>query len=140
MSNSEIACAKLADEYLVAKLAGNTLRCETLEGTIRDLARKYSHRDDVLECLASMERHKSMRKPGAGAPKMLQEIAAAIESKYASGDFTRRGDCDGDKLVFQIDSLRVTCKDLPGAVALVVAKYRRGLGKSRGARYGTINA
>ena len=29
---------------------------------------------------------------------------------------------------------------MPGAVALLSAKYRRGMGKSRPARYGTANA
>ena len=78
-----------------------------------------------------------MRKPGTSAPKMLQEIATTIDSKYARGDFERLED---DRILFKIDKLRVTCKDLPGAVALLSAKYRRGMGNSRSARYGTNNA
>ena len=122
--DTHIHPAVLADYYLQAKLAGNTSLCLALECFIRDLARMHFNRPEVLEALASMERHKKRRKMGKGAPRMLQDIAAAIDTKYAAGDFERLAD---GRIKFRIDSLAVTCKNMPGAVALLSAKYRRGL-------------
>ena len=78
-----------------------------------------------------------MRKPGTGGERMLKDIAAEIERRYSTGAYTRLSD---GRLQFHIDSLKVTCQDMPGAVALVCAKYRRGMPKSRSGRYGSANA
>ena len=121
----------LADNYLQAKLSGNTAECTALECFIRDLARMHFMRGDVRAALASMERHKSMRRPGKGGGKMLQEIGAQIRTMYASGNYQ----AVGEQIVFMIRAgkpgnfLTVRCKDLPGAVELVACKYERGLPK-----------
>ena len=118
----------VADAYLQAKLAGDADACIAYEAHARDLARLHFQREDVRECLAAVERYKAMRKPGKNAPRMFQDIAGEIERAYAAGDYQAAGD---GRIVFTIDRLRVTCKDLPGAVALVCAKYRRGIPRRR---------
>lgn len=114
----------LADDYLQGKLKGNTSLCLALECFIRDLARMHFDKPGVLEALSKMERYKAMRKPGTGAPRMFQEIADIIEQDYIAGDYIRLAD---NKIQFWAGNLKVTCESLPGAVALVCAKYRRGL-------------
>ena len=80
----------------------------------------------VLQALQSMERHKSRRKMGQRAGADLQDIARKIEENYKIGWFKLVGDgC----VEFHINGLKIRCKDKPGAVALVVAKYRRGVPK-----------
>jgi hypothetical protein len=75
-----------------------------------------------------------MRKPGNGGERMLKDIAGAIERAYQAGDYETLGD---GRIKFRVGNLAVTCKNMPGAVALVVAKYRRGLSSKPGpARYG----
>ena len=115
----------LADNYLQAKLSGNTDECLALEFYIRDLARTHFHRIEVLDALAAMERHKARRTMGKSAPKMLREIGARIRSDYSAGRYQVLPGIEGIK--FRIDSLAVTCKDLPGAVELIACKYERGL-------------
>lgn len=135
--DSHIHPDTLASDYIQASLAGNKSLCLALECHIRDLARVHFERDEVRACLATMERQKSRGKMGQGAPRMLQDIATEIERAYARGDFQMYND---GRIKFRIGSLAVTCKDSAGAVALVCAKYRRGIGKSRSARYGSHNA
>jgi hypothetical protein len=139
--------ATLADDYLQAKLAGNKSLCLALHCFIQDLARMHFNRPEVLRALDDIERYAQMRKPGKGAPKMLQDIADQIEQLYAEGLFDTLGD---GRIQFRVFTggkpgqksprphLKVTCKNMPGAVALVAAKYRRGLSSKPGpARYGT---
>ena len=131
--DAHIPPATLADDHLQAKLAGNAPLVLALECFMRDLARRYFHLPEVLQALAKIERNASMRKPSTGAPRMLQDIADAIETRYASGDYFK---LTCGRVLFTIPTgvgghLRVTCEDMPGAVALVCAKYRRGLPKRR---------
>ena len=132
--DSHIPPATIADDYLQAKLAGKTSLCLALEEHTRDMARLHFDKPGVLEALSAVERHKKIRKPGKGAPKMLQQIADSIESDYAAGKYQALGD---GRIQFTAGNTRIKCKNSPGAVALVVAKYRRGIGSSRAARYGT---
>ena len=129
--------ATIADDYLQAKLAGKKSLCLALEEHVRDMARVYFDKPGVLEALSAVERHKKIRKPGKNAPKMLQEIADSIETDYAAGDYQALED---GRIEFTAGNTRIKCKNAPGAVALVVAKYRRGLGNSRAARYGKNTA
>lgn len=129
--------ATIVDDYLQAKLAGKTSLCLALEEHARDMARQYFDKPGVLEALSAVERYKKMRKPGKGAPKILQQIADSIESDYAAGNYEALGD---GRIQFTAGNTRIKCKNAPGAVALVVAKYRRGIGSSRAARYGKNTA
>ena len=131
-----------ADDYLQAKLAGNVSLCLALECYIRDLARLHFHRPEVLEALAAMERHKGLRKMGSSGSEGLKAIADDIEHRYAKRHYIS---LDDGRITFVIPTgekrhFKITCKDRPGAVALVVAKYRRGMLKSRSGRYGTDTA
>ena len=119
-----LAPDEIADNYLQAKLAGRKSECLGLELAARQLAMRYFHKPGVNEMLAKVERYKAMRKPGTRAPKMFQDIAGEIERRYKTGMYTI---LSGSRIQFHIDSLTVTCDNMPGAVALVVAKYRRGL-------------
>lgn len=135
--DNHIPPAVLADNYLQSKLSGNVAECLALELFTRQLAMRYYHVTEVRDCLASIERYKAMRKPGAGGARIYQDIADAIDAKYAAGDFERLAD---DRIKFRIDSLAVTCRASKAAVLLLSAKYRRGMPKSRSGRYGTDNA
>lgn len=133
----------LADQYKLAKLADEKSYMLAIEHHLRHAARIHFHKNDVLKALQEMEKTKSARKFGKGAGKELQFIADEIERKYTAGeyDYLERG----EKVKFTISPksggcLKVTCENRPGAVAWVAAKYRRGIGKSRSARYGTANA
>jgi hypothetical protein len=137
----------LADEYLQAKLAGDSERCLAIELYCRQAAMSFCHVPEVLEMLASVERYKAMRKPGTGAPKMLQDIARQIEVMYSCGEYDQ---LDDGRIQFYVmlgdkpgpylprPHIKITCKNMPGAVALVAAKYRRGFSSKPGpARYGS---
>ena len=130
--DAHIPPATLADDHLRAKLAGNAPLALALECFMRDLARIYFHVDAVRAALAKIERNVGMRKLGTSAPRMLKDIAAKIERFYASGCYDTNAN---GTICFMINTgsgtLRVTCEDMPGAVALVCAKYRRGLPKRR---------
>jgi hypothetical protein len=115
--------ATLADNYLQAKLAGRGSECLALETYMRDMARIHFHRPEVRQALQDMEKHKARRKMGKGGTKMLKDIAARIRRDYAEGWYAHAGD---GRIVFKIDSLKVTCKHSPGAVELVACKYERG--------------
>jgi hypothetical protein len=120
---------QLADRYLQIKLGGDreaSSHCMAIEAHLRDLARLHFERADVLNALQQMENHKKRRKMGKGAPKYLQHIADQIEQKYEIGNMTH---LDDGRIQFTFEDFRVRCKNQPGAVALVVAKYRRGLPK-----------
>ncbi len=154
--DTHIHPATIADDHLQAKLAGDKSLALALECFARDLARMHFNRPEVLDCLARVERQVKMRKMGTGAPKMLQEIADAITADYAAGNFETLADGrikfriyhDGGEPRLNLKTgkfspaphLAVTCENMPGAVALVAAKYRRGMPKSRSGRYGTNNA
>jgi hypothetical protein len=126
----------LADNYLQAKLAGNKSECLALELYLRQATARYCHVSDYRDALAAVDGYKAMRKPGNGGARIYQDIARAIELAYAEGDYI--GLPDG-RIKFQIGSLAVTCRNMPGAVQLVCAKYRRGLPKDGAGRYGTAN-
>ena len=119
---------RLADDYQVAKLAGDTSKCLALEVHLRQMAQLHCHRSDVRDALAQMERARARRKMGTGGVKMLQDIASQVETLYAAGIYTTEP--DGRLLFTPLTGggrhIKITCKDSPGAVALVVAKYRRG--------------
>jgi hypothetical protein len=131
----------LADEYLQAKLAGDDAQCLALELYCRQVAMTFCHMPAVLKMLDDVERYKAMRKPGAGAPKMLKDIAGQIEELYSEGLYDR---LDDGRIQFRVFTggkpgqksprphIKITCKNMPGAVALVAAKYRRGLPKEFG--------
>jgi hypothetical protein len=143
--DAHIPPATIADDHLQAKLAGNASLALALECFMRDLARRYFHIPEVLAALAKVERHATMRKPGANAPRMLQDIAGEIEKLYSEGLFDTLAD---GRIQFRVFTggtpgqstgrphIKITCENMPGAVALVCAKYRRGMGKTRAARYG----
>jgi hypothetical protein len=128
--------AGLADQYFESVQARDASSKLAFECFIREKTARYCHLDAWRQCLADMERHKSRGVMGTGGARMLQDIADAIETAYATGDYQHR---DG-RYLFQVGRLRVWCEPRPGAVALVCAKYRRGIGNSRSARYGTENA
>jgi len=139
--DTHIHPAMLADDFLQAKLAGDKSLCLALECYVRDLARMHFHRPEVLDALNSIERHMRVRKMGTNAPKALQSIADQIETLYRQhgGQVL-----DDGRIRFYVTNdsggaTKIICKNQPGAVALVVAKYRRGMPKSRGGRYGTAN-
>jgi hypothetical protein len=113
----------IADDYKLAKLAGDNSRMLALETHMRDLARLHFHRPDVREALRQLERTKSERRPGNGGTKMLHGIADQLERDYAAGAFEILAD---GRIRFTIGNLRLTCADRPGAVAWLAAKYRRG--------------
>jgi hypothetical protein len=120
--------ATLADNYLQAKLAGRTSECTAIEQYLRDLAVMHFNRTEVLQALQDMEKHKARRKMGKGGTKMLKDIAARIRADYSAGRYTLIPGVaiEADRVVFHIDSLKVTCKNAPGAVELVACKYERG--------------
>jgi len=128
--------AAIADNYLQAKLSGDNATMLAYEAHMRDLARVQFQSTAVLRALADIERYKVMRKPGKGGARMLQDIAGEIERAYTAGEFQCLAD---GRIKFKIGRLAVTCKDLPGAVALVAAKYRRGLPRTGPGRYGSNN-
>jgi len=134
--DAHVPPATLAADYADAARRGHRDLQLALELQIRQLAARYCHVTEYLDALARMERAKSRGRMGTDAPRMLQDVADAIEHAYATGDYQQR---DG-RYLFQVGRLRVWCEPRPDAVALVCAKYRRGIGKSRAARYGTENA
>jgi hypothetical protein len=131
--DAHIPPATLAADYADAARRGHQDLQLALELQIRQLAAHYCHVTDYLDALARMERAKTRGRMRSNAPRMLQDVADAIEHAYATGDYQQR---DG-RYLFQVDHLRVWCEPRPDAVALVCAKYRRGIGNSRSARYGT---
>lgn len=116
----------LADDYLKAKLEGSKSLMLAIELYLRQLAQQHFHRGTVLEALSAMERTKARRVPGKSGSKMFKDIAKYIRAAHPAGDYEHLGD---GKIRFVIGSLRVTCQDRPGAVALVCAKYDRGYRK-----------
>jgi hypothetical protein len=114
----------IASDYMLAKLADDKAAMLALEEHARDLARVHFHRDDVRQALALVEHYKGARRPGRGGIKMLQGIADTIERDYAAGDYIRLAD---GRAQFWVANLKLTCLDLPGAVAWMAAKYRRGV-------------
>jgi hypothetical protein len=124
ISGMGLAPGYLADKYLQAKLEDKTHVCLAIEVELRLMAQQRFNEIEVLDALSDMERHKSRRKMGARAPQMLQDIANAIEQDYAAGDFEHLPE---GLIRFRIGSTKITCKNKPGALALVIAKYRRGL-------------
>ena len=133
--DSHIPPQVLADNYLQAKLSGNTAECLALELFVRQLATRYFHIPEVLTCLASIDRYKTMRKPGTGGAKIHRDIADAIDQLYSDGMYTVED--DGRLLFFvftggkpgdgQRPHLKVRCRNSKAAVLLLSAKYRRGL-------------
>jgi len=125
---------KLADQYLREKLAGNTSACTAIECHLRDMAVVHFNSARVLQGLQDMERHKRRRRMGKGAPKMLTDVASQLRAMYAGNDYDV---LDDGRIIFYITVtrkfagnpglLKITCKDLPGAVELVACKYERGL-------------
>ena len=116
----------LADDYLKAKLEGSKSLMLAIELYLRQLAQMHFHRGNVLAALSAMERAKARRVPGKSGTKMFKDIAKHIRVAHPAGDFER---LDDGLIRFTIGSLRVTCQDRPGAVALVCAKYDRGFKK-----------
>ena len=139
--------ADIADKYLVHKLAGDKSACLAYETHARQLAQIHFTRGDVLAMLNKIERYKAMRKPGTGGESMLKHIADQIEWLYSEGLFIELDDGRIEFTVFTGGKpgqktarphMLIKCENRPGAVAWVVAKYRRGLSKKAGAaRYGT---
>jgi hypothetical protein len=125
--------AILADRYLMHKLSGDADHCLAIEEHIRDLARMYFNRPEVLTALNDMELHKSKRAPGKGGTKDLKAIGAQIRADYAAGDFEREPD---GRLLFFVTLpakyasnpglLKIRCKNAPGAVEQVARKFERG--------------
>jgi len=122
----------LADQYFESLQAGDRSGALAIEYAVRQLAAHYCHLAPWRDELERLERHKARGKLGTGAPRMLQDIAGAIERAYAAGDYQAAG----GRYTFTIGRLRVSCEARPGAVRILAAKYRRGIGKSRAARYG----
>jgi hypothetical protein len=125
--------ATLADNYLQAKLAGRTSECTAIEQYLRDLAVMHFNRTEVLQALQDMENHKARRKMGKGGSKMLKDIAGQLRAAYPAGDFERLEDgrimffvTIPGKYIAQPSTLKITCKNAPGAVELVACKYERG--------------
>ena len=64
---------------------------------------------------------------------MFRDIAQSITLAYHDGAFYRETHHDDGRervyplAIFRIGSLCISCKDTPEAVAVVVAKYRRGI-------------
>jgi len=131
--DAHIPPATLAADYADAARRGHRDLQLALELQIRQQAARYCHVAEYREALARMERAKTRGRMGNSAPRMLQDVADQIEHAYATGDYQQR---DG-RYLFQVGRLRVWCEPRPDAVALVCAKYRRGIGNSRSARYGT---
>ena len=127
--------AILADNYLSAKLAGNKAECLAIELYLRQATARFFHVPGYIEALSALDRHIARRVPGNGGCRMVKDIAREIEARFASGDYVSE---DG-RAVFKIGNLTIRCQDMPGAVALVVAKYRRGLPKDGAGRYGSLN-
>ena len=121
--------SEIADKYLSAKLRGDTALCLALELYARQIAISHFHLPEVNEMLSKVERYKAMRKPGTGAPKMLQDIANEIERAWKSGDFHA---LDDGRVRFHIGRLKVTCRGTNAGVALLAAKYRRGISYGKG--------
>jgi hypothetical protein len=144
--DAHVPPATLAADYADAARRGNLDLQLALELQIRQLAARYCHVTEYRDALARMERAKSRGKMGTSAPRMLQDIADQLEQLYAEGCYIVR---DDGRLQFRAFTggtpgqasprpyLQITCENRPGAVALVCAKYRRGIGNSRSARYGT---
>jgi len=147
--DAHIPPATIADDHLQAKLAGNASLALALEAHARDIAARYCHIEEARDMLAKVERHATMRKLGANAPQMLQDIAGEVEKLYTEGLYDTLED---GRIQFRVFTggtpgqssgrphIKITCENMPGAVALVCAKYRRGIAKSRTARYGRVNA
>lgn len=124
----------IQDNYLEAKLSGNTAECLALELFARQIAMNFFHVPGVIDMLAAVEKYKAMRKPGTRAPKELQDIASKIEKHYQAGAYTF---ADDGRLVFKIPTganryTKITCKNSKPAVMLLCAKYRRGLPRGFG--------
>ena len=126
----------LAAEYWQSVQARDAAAKLAYEFFVRETTARHCDSELWRDCLADLERHKARGVMGTGAPRMLQDIADAIESAYAAGDYQEAG----GRYTFAIDRLRVSCRGTPGAVQILAAKYRRGIGKSRTARYGAMNA
>ena len=114
----------LADDYKLAKLAGDKPTMIAIETHVRQMAQIHFQRDDVRQALREVEYYKDQRKPGNRGTQDLKRIADQIERAYAAGQYHP---LDGGRIQFNIGTLRVKCVNRPGAVAWVVAKYRRGL-------------
>ena len=97
----------LADDYKLAKLAGDKPTMIAIETHVRQMAHP-----------------EALRKPGNRGTQDLKRIADQIERAYAAGQYHP---LDGGRIQFNIGTLRIKCINRPGAVAWVVAKYRRGL-------------
>ena len=75
-----------------------------------------------IRALAGKELER-VRPMGTGGVKMLQQVADEIERQFLAGTYRVVG---GGLAKFTVGSLTVRCRNLPGAVAIVCAKYRRG--------------
>ena len=119
----------LADKYILAKLAGNKSECTALECHVRENAQLNFQDDNVREGLRRLENYKSLRKPGTGGSADLKQIARQIEVDYSTGEYTVLPD---GRAEFHVNhGTKIRCINMPGAVALVVAKYRKGWRKAR---------
>ena len=124
---------KLADDYILAKLAGDKSQCLAIEEHLRDLVRVHFHVEEVRQALAQMERYKEMRKPGAGGSTALKAMGDFIARSYAVGDYDVLDDgriqfiySAPGKFAARPSLVKIKCRNMPGAVALLAAKYRRG--------------
>jgi len=119
--------AGLIDQHKLWRLQGDS-RALAIEYHIRCLAVHHFHRGDVLEALSAIERQlKTVRPMGTGGSSDLKNIARHIEENYALGWFTELPDTG--QIEFKINGTIVRCKNSPASVAVVVAKFRRGLAR-----------
>jgi len=125
---------QLADDYALAKLQDNAAECLALELHLRQAAQLRFERADVREALRRMEYYKSHRKFGTGGSQDMKKIARNIELDYAYKNYhTENADEFGEvrAIFYPADGLKIKCIARPGAIAWVVAKFRRGLAKRR---------
>jgi hypothetical protein len=123
--SSDTPLNEIVDDHLRARISGDTSTALGLEYHVRQLATTHFHEPDVLAALGRIDRQCHIRKMGRNAPKRMQSVADKIEKAYHAWDYRKTHD---GRIRFNVDGkLKITCKDSPVAVAMVVAKYRRGL-------------
>lgn len=118
---------KAADQHKLALLDHDTVTALALEYSVRARAMTHFHEGENLRALSTVERNlkNGLGRMGSGGAAIFQAVADDIVEQLARGNYER--DIDNGLAVFRSGRLTVRCADTPGSIAVLIAKYRRGL-------------
>lgn len=116
--------AGLIDQHKLWRLQGDN-RALAIEYHIRALAIYQFHRGDVLAALSAVEKNMHIHPMGQNGSADLKNIARRVEQKYRDCDYKLLPDTQ--QLEFTVDGTVIRCKNTPASVAVLAAKFRRGV-------------